>query len=396
MSVDFKTSNQLNCTSYFYSLDILRGLASLAVVFWHWKHFFYIGGCLGQFNLNDQPLYPIFKQLYTNGWRAVDIFFCLSGFVFFWLYDLKIAHRKISPRQFFYFRFSRLYPLHFLTLVLVICGQYLYLHKFSYYFVYQDNDIFHFILQAFMASSWGFEKNLSFNGPAWSVSVEILCYVVFYMFAFYKLNRFILIALFVFILTFLLHKHGESHIYRGLMNFFVGGISFKLFLFFLNIKIKYNKTYIAVFFAIILWIIIPIIENHSGEYYTIYLQKLGTGYFIFPGKSVIGYAVFILSEFSYELILFPWTIITLALIDTQRIKLLNYFAFLGHISYSSYLLHFPLQLFFMLVTSYFSIDQKFFYSRLSLFLFFLCLIPLSFCSYRYFEYPIQKYLRSKN
>ncbi len=39
----------------------------------------------------------------------------------------------------------------------------------------------HFFLGIFFATSWGFENGLSFNGPIWSVSVEVLVYAVFFM-----------------------------------------------------------------------------------------------------------------------------------------------------------------------------------------------------------------------
>jgi hypothetical protein len=159
-------------------------------------------------------------------------------------------------------------------------------------------------------------------------------------------------------------------------------------------KIKYNKAVVAVFIALLLWIVVPIIHARGGEFYTAYCSKIGSGYLIFPGKSILGYAAFILSKFSYELILFPWTIITLALLEMYSIKPSKSFAFLGHISYSSYLLHFPLQIIFVLSTSYFLIDRDFFYSPVSLILFFLCLIPLSLLSYKFFESPIQRYLRN--
>ena len=39
---------------------------------------------------------------------------------------------------------------------------------------------FGFILNFFLVSGWGFEKGPSFNGPVWSVSVEIIIYFFFF------------------------------------------------------------------------------------------------------------------------------------------------------------------------------------------------------------------------
>ena len=82
---------------------------------------------------------------------------------------------------FFVFRFSRLYPLHLATLVAVAILQSLYFRMHGCFFVYQNNDIRHFLLQLLMASKWGFESGDSFNGPIWSISVEVLVYVVFFL-----------------------------------------------------------------------------------------------------------------------------------------------------------------------------------------------------------------------
>ena len=64
-------------------------------------------------------------------------------------------------------RFSRLYPLHFATLLFVAAaflafGPYIY-----------ESDAYHFVLNVLLASSIGFEKGYSFNGPSWSISVVL-------------------------------------------------------------------------------------------------------------------------------------------------------------------------------------------------------------------------------
>src|SRR6185436_12525906 len=103
-----------------HSLDALRGIAALAVVFWHWPHFFYSGTTLAAgFDREAQPFYEVFKIFYRHGILAVDLFFLLSGFIFFWLYAKTISARRLTPREFFVLRVSRLYPLHLVTLLLV-------------------------------------------------------------------------------------------------------------------------------------------------------------------------------------------------------------------------------------------------------------------------------------
>ena len=90
----------------------------------------------------------------------MDLFFALSGFIFFWLYAEAITERRVSAREFFVLRFSRLYPLHLATLLAVAAEQTLFLHLTGRYFVYGGNDGYHFLLNLGMASSWGFERGL--------------------------------------------------------------------------------------------------------------------------------------------------------------------------------------------------------------------------------------------
>ena len=47
-------------------------------------------------------------------------------------------------------------------------------------YVYGNNDLPHFVLQLFLASDWAGRSDWSFNGPIWSISVEILVYALFY------------------------------------------------------------------------------------------------------------------------------------------------------------------------------------------------------------------------
>ncbi|WP_257012247.1 acyltransferase family protein [Pseudomonas moraviensis] len=65
-----------------YALDALRGIAALAVVFWHWQHFFFQGAAPGPLQREDQPLYSLFSLFYRHGGDAVSLFFSLSGFIF--------------------------------------------------------------------------------------------------------------------------------------------------------------------------------------------------------------------------------------------------------------------------------------------------------------------------
>jgi len=121
-------------------LDALRGLAALTVVFWHWGHFWFEGAPVDGFSRTMFPLYALLAPLYDYGWIAVDMFFVLSGFIFFWKYEAAIGRRSIGPWRFALLRIARLYPLQLLTLILVAGLQAVYRAQFGHAFVYANND----------------------------------------------------------------------------------------------------------------------------------------------------------------------------------------------------------------------------------------------------------------
>ena len=167
---------------YFHSMDIIRGLAALVVVLFHWQHFYFSGDVAGV--VPDKTLLPLYSQLsllYDDGFLAVDLFFLLSGFIFYWLYADRLANGKTSSRQFFGYRFTRLYPMHIVTLISVAVLQWQMLRQSGHYFIYPFNDTYHFVLNLFLVNSWGLEKGPSFNAPCWTISVEVLMYILFFI-----------------------------------------------------------------------------------------------------------------------------------------------------------------------------------------------------------------------
>jgi len=162
-------------------LELIRFLSAVAVLVFHYQHFEFRGGGLtADFQRTRQPFYAALSFVYEHGFHGVQLFWCISGFIFFWKYRETIAAGKMSGRRFFVLRFSRLYPLHFATLLLVSVLLIIYHYTNGGIFVYLYNDLRHFVLQLFMASNWGLQKGDSFDGPIWSISVEVLVYALFY------------------------------------------------------------------------------------------------------------------------------------------------------------------------------------------------------------------------
>jgi peptidoglycan/LPS O-acetylase OafA/YrhL len=105
------------------------------------------------------------------------LFWMISGFVFAAVY----YGRAATTREFAVNRFARLYPLHLATLLLVAAEQYLCTQRFGTPLLFQNNDLPHFLLQLGFASDWLMSTGMSFNGPIWSVSVEVVLYALFWL-----------------------------------------------------------------------------------------------------------------------------------------------------------------------------------------------------------------------
>ena len=164
---------------HLYLLDAARGCAALAVLFFHYVHFFFLPGTEQAMTPTEAyPLYGVFWLFFSYGKAAVPVFWMISGFVFSRVYRDSAA----TSQEFFLNRFARLYPLHLLTLLLVAMLQAVAVARYGHAFIYGNNDLYHFVLQLFFASNWGLQVGDSFNGPIWSVSVEVAVYVVFWAF----------------------------------------------------------------------------------------------------------------------------------------------------------------------------------------------------------------------
>lgn len=162
----------------FLWIDSFRGLAALCVVIFHYHHF-YLRNALDRTNLPPTESFPyaaILNPIYLNGHLAVQLFWVISGFVFTHVY----LTRKTSLWQFSLARIARLYPLHLLSLLIVATLQIVSVASTTHWQIYENNDLRHFGLQLLFASNWtGFSRGLSFNGPIWSVSLEIVAYGLF-------------------------------------------------------------------------------------------------------------------------------------------------------------------------------------------------------------------------
>jgi peptidoglycan/LPS O-acetylase OafA/YrhL len=159
---------------------MLRGFAAVTVLLNHYRQMQYPPGT---FDIDAAsmagvlPLYDWLWPFYVYGNWAVQVFWMISGLVF-----AKVYAGKATPGgEFLIRRIARLYPLHLLTLLVVAGLQLVAAGQLGTWLIVGNNDAWHFGLNLFLASSWGLEQGKSFNAPIWSVSVEMLIYLVFWL-----------------------------------------------------------------------------------------------------------------------------------------------------------------------------------------------------------------------
>src|SRR5215203_4048754 len=161
-------------------LEMLRFLSALAVLFFHYRHFARMAG-MPAVQRTSVPLYDLLWPLYDYGQFGVQVFWAISGYIFFWKYGAAIHSGAVGARNFFWLRVSRLYPLHLATLTAVIGLQALHRKIDCFDFVYPTSDAGLFVRQLFLATGWGSPAPFSFNGPIWTISAEVAVYAGFFL-----------------------------------------------------------------------------------------------------------------------------------------------------------------------------------------------------------------------
>lgn len=212
---------------YFYAVDLLRGSAALAILFWHYTHFFTLGTRNLPHATRDDPLYGPFWLLYDHGGNAVQLFWIISGFTFSSVY----TRRVVSTRVFAAHRFARLYPLHLLTLLCVAGLQIASGKLLGHPSIYADNDLPHFVDQLLLTSGWGPTIRFSFNGPIWTVSVELLIYGLFWLLLPRLFVAGLVVPMLLAVVSLALSRYGPfAHILQGGFFFFAGCGLYPVFL----------------------------------------------------------------------------------------------------------------------------------------------------------------------
>jgi len=151
----------LSKTTHYATLDGMRGIAAIAVVMFHAKAYF-------------GTVYP------HSAYLAVDLFFCLSGFVIAHAYDDRLATGRLSAAGFVRVRLLRLYPLYIAGTALTIAAIAVAL--------FVKHDASQWTAREFMIAVPAallmlpapfFDNIFALNIPAWSLFYELLANAVY-------------------------------------------------------------------------------------------------------------------------------------------------------------------------------------------------------------------------
>ena len=351
-------------------LEVLRFIAALAVLVWHYQHFMYTGAQRAGYDIARSPFYDLLAPFYVRGYVGVQLFWCLSGFIFAWKYQAAIATRRVGGWSFAVRRFSRLYPLHFVTLLYVAALQpcYAALHGGAD-FVYAFNNLRYFILNLFFANYWGFQSGYSFNGPTWSISLEILVYIVFFVlcrFTKRSWQRDLSLAMGAAVVSMLAWPlfHSKLQIAQAITFFYFGVMAARMHAVLLALSPARRRAW-----GMMAWLAIVVA-----------LGLIASG------------VLRVLGEF----VVFPVMTLLFALWEVPAGWMRRGAVFLGNMTYSSYLMHFPMQLTAMLIFAHFAIDPATLFFHRAFFLAYLgAVLIVAALVYRWFEVPAQAWLRAR-
>ncbi len=174
--------------------QMIKPLISLRFLFAVLVFLHHLGFIIGP----DNKFRDLYCKLFADaGPVGVCFFFILSGFILTYVYQEKIIHKKIKIKNFYLLRFTRIYPLYFISLLLAIPLkiELLLTDYKTWLLVFSEHLV---MIQSFVPIR---EHYFSFNMVSWCISNELFFYLAFpfLIFLFSKINFKKKLLLFVFV-----------------------------------------------------------------------------------------------------------------------------------------------------------------------------------------------------
>lgn len=392
---------------YIHSLTPLRGIAALMVVVYHYQ-------------VLIRPLVGVEQSALINKWYLmVDFFFILSGFIITHAYSRYFQEGITWDRfkRFMLARFARLYPLHILSLLFMIC---------LFLFV-KDSPIFEnlptflrltldtdaILSNVLLIQTAGIFPEPTWNSPSWSISVEWWTYTLFpFLVILFNKNKrwfnigavlFILIAYASIMFYFQPSQFAERQAYMELISEFPN-----------TLDVMVGSSFLRCMAGFILGMLV----------YQAFLKQVAEKqfsnswkFFVLLAILFLGWHWDVLPDAIAALLFAP--LILLTIYNKGILKnILNIPALqkLGDISYSLYMIHFPLIFCYHLLRSFlktyhgdsistisgapvtdvsiYSIESVL-VSIIGLLLFIVVSVGIAYLTHRYFEDPMRLFLKKQ-
>lgn len=309
-------------------LDLLKFLVSLFIA------------CIYHYR-NDFPAFPqqlsnilIFKFISLDGYMLVELFFIVSGFLFYSAYYNKIKNDKIEFITFFKKRWKRLMFPAFLPIIMMFFLQVKYYKIYGEFWLWQTGQtIFDLFLQLTGVQHFVFPNIYSLNNVVWYISVLLACY------------------LFYFILSKLSKKYNNFYLFLIPIIIALATNYYNINLPFLNYTL--NRGYISFGIGIFC---AKFIEKYSNNLFKPAIVSLLVLTSIYILYKYCGSILFTSKLYILEFIIYPCILIILVFLNFVPEKLS---CFLGNISYNIYLWNLPIQLFTILFINKFGLNVSF-------------------------------------
>lgn len=358
------TQKRINMSNTRKSLYGMRLLFALGVTIFHYSSLMAV-----HHDDITQPFFSILKYAYTSGGLGVEIFFIISGFTFYWIYSDKIVKKEICFKHYCINRISRIFPIYYFSTITLLVIKHLsvFLNKD----VMPECNVFDYSLSTILTNLIGLRSGIfnreavPYNPAAWSLSVEIFLYLLFFItMTIIKLNKWLsnicilfYIGIGMFVLIFETHYPIlNSMVARGMICFFIGGLLY--YLQEIIEKKKFNKELTM----ISCWILA--VSLYTKIYSDYYIQI----FLIFP--------IFLLLCLNCSAI---------NMVLGNKIFVLG-----GKISYSIYLMQYPVMVFMYLLEQFDLINCT---TKYGFIIYWITLLLVSTLTYYFIEVPSLKLIR---
>jgi peptidoglycan/LPS O-acetylase OafA/YrhL len=151
---------------YIAGLTSLRFFAALAVVLYH------------TLDLWPLPGFETLWRLSRMGGAGVSLFFILSGFILFYIYERALVTRQFKTRDFFVSRFARIYPVYLVGLALALPGFVAAITNAAQSGA-QYAELKVAMTVPLLVQAWHPVTACRWNCPGWSLSAEMFFYALF-------------------------------------------------------------------------------------------------------------------------------------------------------------------------------------------------------------------------